>query len=313
MKGLEHKWLHLALAALAAVETCLLRGWAGAPPVPPPPALPNGGVQLSEAPPAWYFKALLSDQEVAHVKQLVQQTPAPAWQQCVETELYARQNVSAGDDLRQCTQLRIGGDSVLESVRARLGEMWPLGGLPSFNVRMTPAGSPQLLTHQDGWSDDLAPLHANWWPDLVGLLYLTDAPKGTGRVVFPRSGLAVAPKPGALFAFQIKRSTRPDGTHEPCPYAAHYVEAYPPDAAHARLALQFSVDFDADAPPPPLSETFTHHKVHTAPETSTAHPMAEWNICPHCNCTDLALRAARKLLFGSQAEPCETCCERDWS
>jgi len=111
-----------------------------------------------------------------------------------------------------------------------------------------PAGSPCVEPHVDEWELSQLPLHKKRHPDIVAIIYLSEAPPGTGRFTFSFTNLKVPPMPGSMLTFAIEQEERADGTWGASNASMHWVEELPADAAD-RILIQVSIDLDGAESP----------------------------------------------------------------
>lgn len=109
---------------------------------------------------------------------------------------------------------------LLKAVRGRIGDLLgvDVSQMPHLPVRLTQPGTKAIPAHYEHMEIDEEDDH----PDAVALIYLKNgAPRGTGRLIFPLSGIAIDPRPGTMVFFKVKKD---DGTL--CPHHLHEVEEY---------------------------------------------------------------------------------------
>ena len=146
------------------------------------------------------------------------------------------------EDTRSCGLLPIGNNSLLLSLRAKLGTELgvDVSDLTHLPLRLSAPGTPAVPLHNEYRTLDGAPgaAAADVHPYAVALMYLQNgAPEGSGRLNFPLSGISIEAKPGALVFFRVLNDAG-----ELCPYHAHAVDSYPANSTSDKLVITISFD-----------------------------------------------------------------------
>jgi len=181
----------------------------------------SAGILLAESPVApRLLDGFLSPGELAWLNAMVADLSSDDWWPCSAAS-------DAGHTGKECALLEVRPNAgVLQSAMGRIGEMWGIdinvAALPLFRYLPGPASLPP---HVDRMADGRI-------PDASLIVYLSGAPAGHGRTLFPALSLTVEPTPGALLSW---RNT--DGAGRPHADALHEVET-PASSRAVRVAVQ---------------------------------------------------------------------------
>ena len=150
----------------------------------------NDAIQLHAEPNIWLAHGFLSDSSVSHVLSRLPKDES-AYTPCIgQVEEYSS---------KRCTFLPVVGDSVIETVVAKIQAAWKIdtsaltkSGLPV--IRYLP-GAPPVGVHGDIGANGLV-------PNATLVLYLTDSEQSSGQTYFPsigpEGGVQVTPRRGSI-------------------------------------------------------------------------------------------------------------------
>ena len=188
----------------------------------------NDAIQLHAEPNIWLAHGFLSDSSVSHVLSRLPKDES-AYTPCIgQVEEYSS---------KRCTFLPVVGDSVIETVVAKIQAAWKIdtsaltkSGLPV--IRYLP-GAPPVGVHGDIGANGLV-------PNATLVLYLTDSEQSSGQTYFPsigpEGGVQVTPRRGSILSFQ-----NVDGRGHPNPKVRHGVRAVSANASSDRFVVQIPI------------------------------------------------------------------------
>jgi len=201
-------------------------------------ALPYGGFKLADAPRAWYFPSFFSEADAA---QFVAELP---------DEICSLPN---DKEDRELLKVPIGSDRLRNKLVSQVASLWNADASQATHLHVwrSRPGSNGVEAHCDVYSDRPDGDEANQWvegdgeygmtaPHVTAVAYMTTAPSGTSRTVFPGSPdrLAVEAKAGSLLMFVNAKNWEADAAL----VAAHGVEPHPASAAADRVVVHVSIN-----------------------------------------------------------------------